>query len=72
MTVSAGSADLLIRLRIRRLEPLTGTAATEDRADLAFEGWMQLIGAIAELLGSTDQVRTQHQQPCAEVQSEGS
>jgi hypothetical protein len=46
---------LVIRPRIQRLEPLLGTAATDDGRELVLEGWMELIGAIAEVLGcSTD------------------
>jgi hypothetical protein len=44
---------VVIRLRIQRSEPLTGTAVTEDGSTVSFEGWMELIGAVAELLGST-------------------
>jgi hypothetical protein len=57
MSVSARSADVVIRLRIQRLEPLLGTASTYDGSELDFEGWMELIGAIAELLGGPDHAR---------------
>ncbi len=50
---AGGPAGVEIRLRIRRSEPLTGTAATDRGVELAFEGWMELIGAIAELLGQS-------------------
>ena len=52
MGVSDGSGDMVIRLRIRRVEPLAGTVVTEDGAERVFSGWMELIGAIAELIGS--------------------
>jgi hypothetical protein len=54
MSVSARSAEVVIRLRIQRLEPLLGIASTHDGSELVFEGWMELIGAIAELLGGLD------------------
>ena len=52
MGVSDGSGDMVIRLRIRRVEPLAGTVVTEDGAERVFSGWMELIGAIAELIGA--------------------
>jgi hypothetical protein len=54
MSGSARSGDMVIRLQIQRLEPLLGTASTYDGSELVFEGWMELIGAIAELLGGPD------------------
>jgi hypothetical protein len=54
MSVSARSADMEIRLRIQRREPLLGTVGATEGSELAFEGWMELIGAIAELLGGPD------------------
>jgi hypothetical protein len=54
MGTSGGSTGVVIRLRIQRSEPLTGTAVTGDGATVGFEGWMELIGAVAELLGSAD------------------
>lgn len=53
MSVSDGSGDRVIRLRIRRVEPLAGTVITEDGAERVFSGWMELIGAIAELIGGS-------------------
>jgi len=52
MAIGAGPAGVVIRVRIERLEPLRGTAATEDGAERPFEGWMELIGAVAALIGS--------------------
>jgi hypothetical protein len=48
----SGPADMVIRLRIRRVEPLAGSATTEGGAARAFEGWMELMGVIADLIGS--------------------
>ena len=63
MRDSEGSAEVVINLRIRRLVPLTGTAATEDAADLVFEGWMELMGAIAEIVGSPDHTSSVDRRP---------
>jgi len=54
MGVCGESTSVVIRIRIQRLEPLTGAAATGDGAELVFEGWMELIGVVAELLGPPD------------------
>ena len=56
---TGGSSGVVIRLRIQRLEPLSGTAVTEDGSTVGFEAWMELIGAVAELLGPADH-------PCVE------
>ena len=42
---------LVIRVSIEQAEPLRGTATTEDGAPVAFEGWMEFLGAVSELLG---------------------
>jgi hypothetical protein len=52
MAIGGGSAGVVITVRVERLEPLAGTAATEDGAERAFDGWMELIGAVAALIGS--------------------
>ena len=39
MSVSDGSDDMVIRLRIRLVEPLAGTVVTEDGAERMFSGW---------------------------------
>ena len=41
---------MLIRIRISNTQPLTGTAATEGRDPLHFDGWLELLGVIAELV----------------------
>jgi hypothetical protein len=53
VSISDGSGDMVIRLRIRRVEPLAGTVVTQDGAERVFSGWMELIGAIAELIGGS-------------------
>ena len=42
---------MVIRVSIEQVEPLRGTAAAEDGAPIAFEGWMEFLGAVSELLG---------------------
>jgi hypothetical protein len=54
MGIAGESGDAVIRIRVQRLDPLTGTAASEAGAELGFEGWMELIGAVANLIGSPD------------------
>jgi hypothetical protein len=54
MGIAGESVDAVIRIRVQRLDPLTGIAASETGAELGFEGWMELIGAVANLIGSSD------------------
>ena len=54
MGIAGESVDAVIRIRVQRLDPLTGIAASETGAELGFEGWMELIGAVANLIGSPD------------------
>jgi hypothetical protein len=54
MGIAGESVDAVIRIRVQRLDPLTGIAASETGAEVGFEGWMELIGAVANLIGSPD------------------
>ena len=54
MGIAGESVGAMIRIRVLQLDPLTGIATTEDGAELVFEGWMELIGAVADLIGSPD------------------
>jgi hypothetical protein len=45
-------ADVLIRLRIERTQPLAGTAATNGHEPLRFDGWLELLRVVSELTGS--------------------
>jgi hypothetical protein len=54
MGIAGESGDAVIRIRVLRVDPLTGIAVSEDGAELGFEGWMELIGAVANLIGSPD------------------
>jgi hypothetical protein len=71
MGTAGGSTGVVIRIRIQRSEPLTGTAVTEDGSTVGFEGWMELIGAVAELLGSTDHPCTGDRNTPEESREEG-
>jgi hypothetical protein len=42
---------MLIRIWIERTQPLAGTAEREDAAPVAFDGWLELLRAIGELVG---------------------
>jgi hypothetical protein len=54
MNLAEGSTGVEIRILVERTEPLGGTAVA-DGTTRRFDGWMGLIGAIAELLGSADE-----------------
>jgi|SRR5215510_2367317 len=54
MGIAGESVDAVIRIRVLRVDPLTGIAVSEDGAERGFEGWMELIGAVANLIGSPD------------------
>ena len=43
---------MLIRLWVERMEPLAGTAATEGSEPLRFEGWLELLGVVSELVAA--------------------
>jgi hypothetical protein len=44
------AADVLIRIWIQRVEPLAGTAATEGSEPLRFDGWLELLRVVSELV----------------------
>jgi hypothetical protein len=41
---------VLIRVWIERAEPLAGTAAVEGAEPLAFQGWLELLRVLSELV----------------------
>jgi hypothetical protein len=43
---------VLIGVWIERTQPLAGTAATEGAEPLRFDGWLELLRVIAELVGA--------------------
>lgn len=53
MSAARQPLPAVIRIDVDRSEPLAGTATLEDGDTLAFEGWMELMRVVAELLGAT-------------------
>ena len=43
---------MLIRLWIEGSQPLAGTAATEGSEPLRFEGWLELLRVVSELVAA--------------------
>jgi hypothetical protein len=43
---------VLIRIWLERTQPLAGTAATEGAAPRRFDGWLELLGALSELVAT--------------------
>jgi hypothetical protein len=50
---------VLIRIWVERTQPLAGTAAVEEAEPLPFDGWLELLGVLSELVsgGETDEGR---------------
>jgi hypothetical protein len=44
---------VLIRIWIERTQPLAGTAATEGSEPLRFDGWLELLRVVSELVAAT-------------------
>jgi hypothetical protein len=43
---------MLIRIWVERMEPLAGTATTEGSEPLRFEGWLELLRVVSELVSA--------------------
>jgi hypothetical protein len=43
---------VLIRIWIDGTQPLTGTATTKGSEPLRFDGWLELLGVVAELVAA--------------------
>lgn len=43
---------MLIRVWIERTQPLAGTAATEGAEPVGFDGWLELLKVISELVAA--------------------
>jgi hypothetical protein len=43
---------VLIRIWVKRMEPLAGTAATEGSERLRFDGWLELLRVVSELVAA--------------------
>jgi hypothetical protein len=52
----SGAAAVLIRIWIEGSQPLAGTAAIEGGEQLRFDGWLELLRVVSELVaaGTTD------------------
>lgn len=43
---------MLIRVWVERTQPLAGTAATGEAEPLAFDGWLELLRVLSELVAA--------------------
>lgn len=43
---------MLIRIWVERPEPLAGNAATEGSEPLRFDGWLELLAVVSELVAA--------------------
>lgn len=43
---------MLIRIWIQRTQPLAGTAATEGAEPVGFDGWLELLRVISDLVAA--------------------
>jgi hypothetical protein len=46
---------VLIRIRIEGTQPLVGTAATKGRKPLRFDGWLELLRVVSELVAAAEE-----------------
>jgi hypothetical protein len=46
---------MLINIAIEKTQPLTGTATSNGKAPVPFAGWLELLRAVAELVGTPEQ-----------------
>jgi hypothetical protein len=46
------ASGVLIRIQIDNTHPLTGIAATKGRDPLHFDGWLELLRVISDLVGA--------------------
>lgn len=50
---------MLITLAIEKTQPLTGTASCDGRGTATFVGWMELLRAVADLVGNQEHTGSQ-------------
>jgi hypothetical protein len=48
---------MVIRISIERADPIAGAAAAEGRAQVAFEGWLELLGVLSKLVARNGEGR---------------
>jgi hypothetical protein len=46
---------VLIRIRIEGTQPLAGTAATKGSKPLRFDGWLELLRVVSELVAAAEE-----------------
>ena len=52
MDATGEPATKVIHLWIEQGEPLSGTAADDEGPPVPFEGWVELLGVVSELIGA--------------------
>ena len=60
---------MLITLAIEKTQPLIGTASSDDGETVTFVGWMELLRAVAELVGTREQAADQKPPPSGPLPS---
>jgi hypothetical protein len=53
---------VLIRLWIEGTQPLAGTAATKGSEPLRFDGWLELLRVVSELVAAAEEPMQEGQQ----------
>jgi hypothetical protein len=53
---------VLIRIWIKGTQPLTGTAATKGSKPLRFDGWLELLRVVSELVAAAEEPMQEGQQ----------
>ena len=53
---------MLIRIRIEGTQPLAGTAVTKGSKPLHFDGWLELLRAVSELVAAAEEPMQEGQQ----------
>ena len=53
---------MLIRIQIEGTQPLAGTAATKGSKPLRFDGWLELLRVVSELVAAAEEPMQEGQQ----------
>jgi hypothetical protein len=53
---------VLIRIWIKGTQPLAGTAVTEGSEPLRFDGWLELLRVVSELVAAAEELLQEGQQ----------
>jgi hypothetical protein len=53
---------VLIRIRIEGTQPLAGTAATKGSKPVRFDGWLELLTVVSELVAAAEEPMEEGQQ----------